>query len=37
MPYWTEAIYTFIIPLLSERLIDSATKNVMKKKMGLSK
>ncbi len=35
MPYWPHAVQVFLISLLPERMIDKATKNVMKKELGL--
>lgn len=35
MPYWPHAVQTYIISLLPERLIDNATKNAIKKELGL--
>jgi 17beta-estradiol 17-dehydrogenase / very-long-chain 3-oxoacyl-CoA reductase len=36
MPYWPHAVQTFIISLLPGRLIDTASKNAIKKEMNLS-
>lgn len=36
MPYWPHAVQTFIVSLLPDRLIDTASKNAIKKEINLS-